>query len=236
MRRITSFIAPAVVLAAASSSFAGALPAFNYELSVGGSPVYSTAAFPGTWSAVPQGGNAWLVQGSYATGAFSFDFQLTLKSDPFCTSNFNLTNTSGALGLYSTSLTVAVTPVAAPSSYQGGISGSITDNSTNFDGALLTAVPGAFYTSLIDGVPFHVEYPSGSSIAEPFGGLTADIPAANYGGAGGPAVVGSIGIRNDFSLTADDSVGMISRFDIVPAPGAASMLGLAGLVGLRRRR
>lgn len=213
------------------------MPAFDFVLSVGGAPVYSCAAFPGTWAAAPLGGDAWLVTGGYATPDYSLDYQLTIKADPFCSLNFNLTNTSGALGFYSTSLTVAATPVAAPSTYQGGISGSIGDNSTNFDGALLTAFPGPFYTSFVNGLPLHVLYPAGSQIIEPFGGLTADIPAINYGPfGGGPAVLTTIGIRNDFSLTADDSVGMVSRFDIIPAPGAGAMFGLAGLVAFRRRR
>lgn len=234
MRRSNAILA-SVTLALVAGS-ASAVPTFDFVLSENGAPVYSTAANPGSWNAIPQGGGAWLLQGSYASASVSLDFQLTLKEDPFCTSNFQLTNTSGALGLYSTSLTLAVTPVAAPSNYQGGVSGSIGDNSLTFDGAQLTAFPGAFYTALVDGLPFQQLYPAGSTVTEPFGGLTADLPAQNFAGAGGPAVAGTIGITNTFSLTADDSVGMVSRFDIVPAPGAAAMFGLAGLVGLRRRR
>ncbi|MBN8644140.1 MAG: hypothetical protein J0L61_02740 [Planctomycetes bacterium] len=234
MRRTSAFIASAALAVIAGS--ASAVPVFDFVLTEGGSAVYSTAANPGTWSAIPQSGGAWLVQGSYASASVSLDFQLTLKEDPFATVNFNLTNTSGALGLYSTSLTLAVTPVAAPSNYQGGISGSIGDNSLTFDGALLTATPGAFYTALVDGSPLQSLYAAGSFISEPFGGLTADIPAVNYAFGSGPAVASTIGIVNTFSLTADDSVGMVSRFDIIPAPGAASLLGVAGLVATRRRR
>lgn len=234
MRRSNAILA-SVALALVAGT-ASAVPSFNFVLSENGNAVYSTAGSPGTWNAVPQGGGAWLVQGSYISNSVSLDFQLTLKSDPFCTSNFQLTNTSGALGFYSTSLTLAVTPVAAPSNYQGGVSGSIGDNSLSFNGAQLTAVPGAFYTAFVDGNAFQQLYPAGSQVTEPFGGLTADLPAQNFGGAGGPAVASSIGITNTFSLTADDSVGMVSRFDIVPAPGAAAMFGLAGLAGLRRRR
>lgn len=237
MRRTNSIFTSVALATLAGTASAGvSLPAFDFVLSENGNAVYSTAANPGSWIAVPQAGGAWLVQGNYISGTVSLDFQLTLKADPFCTSNFNLTNTSGALGFYSTSLTLAVTPVAAPSNYQGGISGSIGDNSSSFDGATLTATPGAFYTSLIDGVPFQTLHPAGTTVVEPFGGLTANIPADNYFGSGGPGVVSTIGIRNDFSLTADDSVGMVSRFDIIPAPGAASMLGLAGLAAIRRRR
>jgi hypothetical protein len=234
MRRSNMLLASAALALVAGS--ASAVPAFNFVLNENGNAVYSTLASPGSWVAVPQGGNAWLVTGSYASGSVSLDFQLTLKDDPFATSNIQLQNTSGALGFYSTSLTLAVTPVAAPSNYQGGISGSIGDNSLTFDGALLTATPGAFYTALVDGAPLTSLYPAGSFVSEPFGGLTASLPAQNFAFGGGPAVISSIGITNTFSLTADDSVGLVSRFDIVPTPGAASMLGLAGLAGLRRRR
>lgn len=234
MRRLFAIVTPAVLAFAAST--ASAVPVFDFVLSENGAPVYSTAANPGSWTAIPQGGGSFLVQGTYSSGSVFLDFQLTLKEDPFATVNFNLTNTSGALGLYSTSLTLAVTPVAAPSSYQGGISGSIGDNSLSFNGAQLIAQPGALYTALVDGSPLQALYPFGSTITEPIGGLTADIPALNYAFGGGPAVIGSIGIVNSFSLTADDSVGMVSRFDIVPAPGAATLLGVAGIAAIRRRR
>ncbi|MFM9957784.1 MAG: hypothetical protein ACKVZJ_06890 [Phycisphaerales bacterium] len=233
MRRTSVFFASAALALAAGS--ASAVPLFDFVLSENGLPVYSAFANPGSWTSAPIGGGAFLIQGSYASGTVSFDYQLTLKSDPFATANFNLTNTSGALGLYSTSLTLAVTPVAAPSSYQGSISGSIGDDPATSNGALLSAAP-ALYEALVDGGVFQVMYPAPFALAEPFGGLTADLPALNFAGAGGPAVANSIGLRSSFTLTNGDSVGLVTRFDIVPTPGAASMLAVAGLVGLRRRR
>jgi len=54
----------------------------------------------------------------------------------------------------------------------------------------------------------------------------------------GPAVVTSIGIQLQFTLSAFDSISLTSFYQVepVPAPAGLAVLGLAGLVGFGRRR
>lgn len=234
-RTFASVIALSAV--AGIASLAGAAPTFNFAVNYNGSLLYSTATNPGTFTVNPGPGGTWVVSGSYAAGPAFFNFDLTLKDDPFATSNFNLTNTSGALGHFTTSLSLAVnSPLAAPITSQGSISGSIGDNSLTFDGASLDTLPGsAFYTATIDGAPFKTLYPDPSNVTA-FGGLTETLNATGFSNLAAFQPTATIGIINDFTLTADDSVGMISRFDVTPTPGAVSVFGLAGLVAARRRR
>ncbi|MFB3138752.1 MAG: PEP-CTERM sorting domain-containing protein, partial [Phycisphaerales bacterium] len=53
-----------------------------------------------------------------------------------------------------------------------------------------------------------------------------------------PAVLGSIGIKTEFSLTSLDQATLTSSFQVtvIPAPGGLAMLGIGLLSGRRRRR
>ena len=74
-------------------------------------------------------------------------------------------------------------------------------------------------------------------------GDTALIPDEDFGlpgpsELGPPEALEHIGIRIDFFLSAGDSITSTSFFVLepLPAPGAIALLGVAGLLGSRRRR
>jgi len=63
--------------------------------------------------------------------------------------------------------------------------------------------------------------------------------AGNFGSpmVPGPAVLQSIGIEINFSLTQHDQASITSVFFVVPAPGVIGLLAIGGLgIGRRRRR
>jgi len=53
---------------------------------------------------------------------------------------------------------------------------------------------------------------------------------------GGSGVLATVGITNYFRLSPGDDATMVSTFAVVPAPGTISLLAVAGLAGVRRRR
>ena len=156
------------------------------------------------------------------------------------TSNFTLTNTAAITNTFTVTAIVPITVPFAATGMRGSFSGSVLDNSASFNGATIaTAANTPMYSALIDGVVVRTlrNDPFATSA---LGGQTASIPTTNFGVPAfqpGPAAVSTIAITNVFTLTADDSATNSSSFIItVPAPGAAALTGLAGLVGLRRRR
>jgi hypothetical protein len=97
------------------------------------------------------------------------------------------------------------------------------------------------YTALIDGSPWQTLYNDPQSFsAAGFGGGT--IPYVEFGGPipslPGPAVLSTIGIVLDFTLTAGDQASFTSNFVVlVPEPRLALLLVPALLaLGLRRSR
>lgn len=155
------------------------------------------------------------------------------------TSNFTITNSFGVANPFTVLTTVPITIPFPGTLMRGSHSGSVIDNSANLNGAAVAALPGgSLYEALLDGATVQtLRNDPFSQVAA--GGSTASIATTNFGVPAfvpGPAAAVSLGIRNSFVLTADDSVTSSSTFIITPAPGAVALGGLAGLVGIRRRR
>jgi hypothetical protein len=117
--------------------------------------------------------------------------------------------------------------------WSANLTGTLAGNQAN----LVTLAGTPLFTAYIDGNAVGSEYP------DPFnlfvGGGTADYdegpPIAGFAG----SATQDIGIRLAFSLTPGDSAtfnGNITFTSVVPGPGAAALLGLAGLMTTRRRR
>jgi hypothetical protein len=206
--------------------------------------VWTEGSQPVIWwpAGVPFGQGMFRYAGSYQDpdGHWTLDYDVVVKPDPFMNAAYAFTNTSGSTQLYNLVASVAVAPPIVPSSLIGGSTGgSLTD--ANFDGigTVATVGPGAsFYAGQIDGVSVLPLYSHPNSWSVSYPGQTVNIPATSAGLPGptlpGPAVLTSIGILHQFSLTPGDVVGITSFFVAVPEPASLLLLAIASLA-LRRR-
>lgn len=114
-------------------------------------------------------------------------------------------------------------------------SGTFGGTDQNNDGITLTpGLPGGFaYTTLYNASTFQSLF--NSPLSNVAGGSV---------GTGGPAnpvflpigTASSMQAKLNFTVTAGDAAGGTSTYSIAPAPGAAALLGLGGLLAARRRR
>jgi hypothetical protein len=244
---ICAELAIGALLASASGVFGVMLPpeltGFNIQIDYNGSNHWSTQADPSSISSITPNldGTAWHIEGAASLGSGAADTSFTLDvSDPFISSSFNVTNGLGTTQNFIVTVSMPAAPPFALSTMNGSISGSVLDTDGS-GGATIATIPGSgFYEALVDGGVAKTLYadPPGYSYTAPLQG-TANIPTVMFGPEPGPSLSGSIGIRNMFSLTAHDSGQMVSTFNIeelIPTPGALSLMGLCGFVATRRRR
>jgi hypothetical protein len=178
-------------------------------------------------------GSVSFINGSMATAnwVWEWDF-LTVKVDPFISSSFGFQNISGSTMTFVVSVSLPVAPMGPSTLIGGSMGGSVTDSNFNGAGGVSTVAPTALYTGMIDGVgviPTAELHPHPYS-SDPFlfPGDTRNILAVNFGlpgpSAPGPAVLGSIGIMNKFSLSSMDSVSMTNFFIVEQVPEPSSIV------------
>ncbi|HVZ94147.1 MAG TPA: hypothetical protein VG797_06525 [Phycisphaerales bacterium] len=229
--------------AASGIAQAGLITTWEYTINASDGSSYAASANPGSWTAglLPNGDT--VVHGEFEAASWSIVYDLVFSDDfvdddPLVTSNYNVINTSGDTLGFDTLTTLFVGPMPT-NKMRGSISGSVGDNTLLGDTATMSAyLDSPAYRALVDGVsvqtlldPFAgvTTLPNGTEVVGPEDfGVPAYIP--------GPAINTSIAIRNMFMITADDSVGLQSTLNLVPAPGAVALMGLAGLVATRRRK
>ena len=198
------------------------------------------------------GVQTWDLTDYFTVGAYTIDsWQVQLKEDPFVTNNLHLTNTSGVTSTFIATVLLPIPTFAYNSVINSSVGVTVTDSDGN--GTLLFDVSGA--TPTYNGfVNFPVSttllgmnpvFPGTIPITTadctiPFAGCTATSSngVASLGVA--PGSTSLIGLVITFQLSAGDSVGITSRFEIanvVPEPSIVALLGVGvvSLVFARRR-
>jgi len=165
------------------------------------------------------------------------------------TATFSIINTSSSTQLYSLYFYDPVMMETASSLVGGSVGGYVVD--INGDGAFISAADStsSIYRGFVDATEFNPlngevvgELLSGSSL-EVGNYLTGNFTPESFGnvptipGQAGPGIDENIGFGLVFELSAGDAAGFSASFAArVPGPATVGLLGVAGLLGTRRRR
>jgi hypothetical protein len=160
--------------------------------------------------------------------------ELQFDPDPFVLNNILVTNTTNATQIFSAFVGLPTT-FGGPNLISGNVRTSVIDGGQ--DGATVATVPGQpLYQAQIDNVTVHTLQNDPFAVTAPVGG--SNTAAATFGPIGNNVPVNTnIGIQLRFTLTPGDTASILSRFDVVPEPTSAAMvgIGLAVFASVARR-
>jgi hypothetical protein len=164
-----------------------------------------------------------------------------LKEDPFVTNNITLTNTTGSTQTFIVSVLLPITAFPYDATIASSVGVTATDSNGNGSVSVASVSPDGIYSGTVNGstILTLLSHPTTISCASAGCSTTLSDNSAVPQLAAGPGAATSIGITLKFTLSAFDSVGITSRFEVinVPEPGTLGLLaaGLGALAISRRR-
>ncbi len=169
-------------------------------------------------------------------------WNFTTNADPFVDGVYSFTNNTGSVQELVLTYSVSVVPSLPVATGGATVIGVVTTGSAGGTLGHITpasGTPPSMYSALVDGSVFEtlLDFDSSVSLAS-FGSDTTGAQSFGLPGLTKPVPGGvstSIGSRLSFSVTPGASVAFTSRFEVVPEPSTALLLGV-GLMVLRAGR
>jgi hypothetical protein len=234
-------LASALALGVSQGASAVAIEDFGFQISVDGVVVQDGLEGLPTQEVYDPTYRTWgyVLTAPVDGGTFTIDtWSAVYDTDPFVTNNIALTNNSLVAQTFIISVAIPIPAFAYDQAIANSVGITATDSNGN---GLLSVTSAALAEGQVNGTtvlsmldPLSLTQANCSFVGPGCTAIAVENVPSQLLPAGSATL---LGLKLTFTLSPGDSVGITSRFEIVPEPGTALLVGLGALgLGLVRRR